>query len=119
VKKLSFEGCDLTGLTLANLRLNAANFRNANLTLTNFHHSELARVIMDNTKLFQTNFYGTILDPADLMQVRKRDDGRRCFIGCNLTAQNFTGLDLSRSDFTGAILHAAMLDRATLNDVVL
>lgn len=119
VKNLNFEGCDLTGLTLAHLRLNGANFRNANLTLTNFHHSELARVMMENAKLFQTNFFGTILDPANLMQVRKREDGRRCFVGCNLTAQRFTGLDLARCDFTGAILHAALLDRATLTDVVL
>jgi uncharacterized protein YjbI with pentapeptide repeats len=103
-QRLSFEGCDLTGLTLSDLDFSGLNLREA----------ILERAVLVGANLSNADLSGAVLACANLREAKCMGTN---FAEADLTEAWLVQADLSGADLTGADLTKAQLRRATLRDV--
>ncbi|WP_245267768.1 pentapeptide repeat-containing protein [Rhizobium sp. 2MFCol3.1] len=112
-------GIDWGGCSKKNLMLQGGDFQKGNLadadfTLTNLSHTNLASANLEKATLVRTWFTGSDLSKANFSKVEAYRSG---FEGVNAEGANFTGAELQRANFNGATLKSVNFEKAELGRV--
>jgi uncharacterized protein YjbI with pentapeptide repeats len=99
-------GLNLSGVSLLQGMLSAANLEGANLVEAELIGANLTNANLKRANLTSADFTGANLTGAD-------------FTGANLTGADFTGANLTGADFTGANLNSVQFTQACLLNATL
>jgi uncharacterized protein YjbI with pentapeptide repeats len=91
IRRALFGEARLTGLSLAEARIEEVRFRSCKLDYANFRHSEIARVSFEDCVLDHADFQGARIEAT-------------LFSGCRLVGTDFSRAALARVDLRGSEL---------------
>ena len=108
---LSFSNAELTGKDFSGQELRAAEFSNANLELTDFSHADVRGAIFSGSVATKANFHGADFSTGMLDSVKfdRTDLSDAIFVDTILFRSTFENVDITGTDFSGAILDGAQV----------
>ncbi len=130
--EVDWSDCTKKNLMLSGNDFTGANFRGADLSLTDMRNTTLTAADLEKATLIRTWFNDARLDKANFARVEAYRSGfknafaqgasfasaelqRASFNGADLSHANFAKADLSRADFDNAILSGASFAYANLS----
>lgn len=94
LRRATFEGGRLTGLSLGEARLEEVEFKNCKLDYANFRHSTIDHVTFEDCVMTDADFQGAVIRASR-------------FANCLLARADFSTADLAWVDMTGSDLEVA------------
>jgi uncharacterized protein YjbI with pentapeptide repeats len=94
MRRVRLTGCRLTGLNLAESKIEEVLFRSCKLDYANFRHGKLARVSFEDCEMTGADFQGAAITASR-------------FSGCRLVESDFSRSELSDVDLRGCELAPA------------